>query len=62
VNATTILALLSVIQTIIQDTPQALALFEAVKSMLLNGSEPTVEQWTELDAMLTADHLQVQAG
>lgn len=61
-SAATILALLSVIQTIIQDTPQALALFEAVKSMLISGSEPTIAQWTALNAMLTADHLAIQTA
>ena len=61
-SITTILALLAAIETIIQNTPQALALFDAVKSMLTSGSEPTPEQWTELNAMLTADHINIQVG
>lgn len=61
-SAATILALLTAIETIIQDTPQALALFNAVKTMLTGGVEPTTEQWAALNAMLSADHLAVQIG
>lgn len=59
---TTILALIGAIETIIQDTPQAMALFEAVKSMLTSGAEPTSAQWATLTAMLTTDHAALQAG
>jgi hypothetical protein len=58
----TILALLAAIETIIQDTPQALALFDMVKSMLSSGLEPSTEQWIALNAMLAADHARVQTA
>jgi hypothetical protein len=59
-SVATILALLSVIETIVQDTPQALALFASVKSMLSSGVEPTTDQWAALNAQLVTDHAAVQ--
>jgi hypothetical protein len=56
----TILALLGVIETVVQDTPQALALFASVKAMLASGAEPTPEQWSALNAQLATDHAVVQ--
>ena len=56
---TTILAALA---TIIQDTPEALALFNTAKEVLTQGSDPTPAQWQSLLANLATVHAKVQAG
>ena len=61
-SITTILALISAIETIIQDSPQAITLFDTVKAMLTSGTEPTDAQWRTLDGLLTADHAVVQSA
>ncbi len=61
-SITTLLALIGAIETIIQDTPQALALFATVKALLTSGAEPTAAQWASLNTLLTADHAAVQGG
>ena len=58
----TIIALLSVLQTIIQDTPAALALFNSVKTVLTQGTDPTPAQWQALVTAMATAHTQVQAG
>jgi hypothetical protein len=58
----TILALLGVVETLIQDTPQAVALFASVKAMMASGTEPTADQWAALNAQLATDHAALQQG
>jgi hypothetical protein len=58
----TILALLGMIETVVQDTPQAIALFASIKAMLASGAEPTAEQWAALTAQLATDHAAVQSA
>lgn len=61
-GATTILAILGVIEEIIKETPEAIALFQTVRAMLVNGTEPTEAQWTALDAALSDHHAALQAA
>lgn len=56
-----VLALLPVIETIIQETPAAIALWGEVKAMLTQGSDPTPAQWAALVGALAASHAKVQA-
>jgi len=58
----TVLAIISAIETIIQDTPQAIALFNAAKSALTAGADPTPDQWAALFTAMTAAHAKVQAA
>ncbi len=60
-SPTSLIALLGVIETIVQQTPAAIALFNSVKTLMTSGAEPTDAQWAALDAALTADHAAVQA-
>lgn len=59
---TTILALVGVLETLIQDAPQAVAIFGTVKDMLVNGKEPTADQWAALDTAMSAHHAALQAA
>ena len=59
---TTLIALAGVLEKLIQDTPQAISLFQTVKAMLVNGIEPTADQWASLDAALTASHAALQSA
>jgi hypothetical protein len=59
---TTVLALVGVLETLITDAPQAIATFNTVKAMLVNGTEPTVAQWAALDAALASHHAALQAA
>ncbi len=61
-NPAIIAAVLSAIETIIQDTPEAIALFNAAKAVLTQGGDPTAAQWTDLLASVTAAHAKVQAA
>ncbi len=59
---TSILAILGIIEEIIKDTPEALGLFQSVRAMLINGTEPTVQQWAALDASMKSHHDALQAA
>jgi len=59
---TSILALLGVLQSIVQDAPEAIALFNQVSAMLKNGTEPTQAQWAALDAAMSSHHAALQAA
>lgn len=59
---TTILALVGVLETLIQDAPEAVSIFGTVKAMLINGTEPTADQWTVLDAAMKSHHAALQAA
>ena len=59
---TTIIALVGVLETLIQDAPQAVALFGTVKAMLISGTEPTAKQWAALDAALVSSHAALQSA
>jgi hypothetical protein len=59
-NPALIPVLLSALSTIIQDTPAAIALFNSVKTVLTQGSDPTPAQWQDLLASLAASHAKVQ--
>lgn len=59
---TSILAILGVLQSILQNTPEAIALFTQVSAMLKNGTEPTDAQWTALDAAMSSHHAALQAA
>ena len=61
-NPSTIELLLSVVSTVIQETPAALALFQSVKTTMTQGSDPTPDQWRTLLAAVTAAHQKVQAA
>lgn len=61
-GATSILAILGVLQGIIQEAPQAIALFDQVSTMLKSGTEPTQAQWTALDTALASHHAALQAA
>lgn len=58
---TTILALAGVLETLIKDAPEAISTFQTVKAMLVNGTEPTAEQWAALDTAMAAHHAALQA-
>ena len=59
---TTILALVGVLETLIKDAPQAISIFNTVKDMLVNGTEPTQAQWDALDAAMKSDHDALQSA
>jgi hypothetical protein len=61
-SITTILALIGAIETIIQDSPQAITLFDTVKAMLTSGTAPTDAEWSTLDVLLTGDHEALQSA
>lgn len=61
-NPALILPIISLIETIIQDTPQAIALFQTVKTVMTQGSDPTPEQWAALLTAMAAAHTKVQAA
>ena len=51
---------LTVLQTIISDAPEAIALFNAVKAVLTQSGDPTTAQWTALIEAQSAAHLALQ--
>lgn len=55
-----IIALLPVIETIIEDTPAAIALWGQIKTMISQGTDPTTAQWQALVAAMAASHAKVQ--
>lgn len=59
---TSILALVGVLETLLQDAPQAIATFNTVKAMLVSGTEPTPAQWAALDAAMASHHAALQAA
>ena len=59
-GATTIFALLGALKTVIQDTPEAVSMFETVEGLFNSGKEPTAAQWAALDAQLTTAHQALQ--
>lgn len=59
---TSILALVGAVESLIQDTPEAIATFNTVKGMLTAGTEPTTDQWAALDAQLKSNHAALQAA
>ncbi len=61
-SAALIATLMQVLQIIIQDTPEAISLFNLVKTVVTQGSDPTAEQWQQLLAGLAATHAKVQAS
>ena len=61
-NPAMILTLMSVVETIIQDTPAAIALFQNIKTVMTQGSDPTPDQWQALLTALAAAHSKVQAA
>lgn len=61
-GGTSILALLGVIEEILKDTPEAVAMFKQVEALFMTGTEPTLEQWTALDVALSAHHAALQAA
>lgn len=61
-SAATISALMELLEAVIQDTPEAIALFNSVKAMLEGGTEPTPEQWADLDTKLAAAHASLQGA
>jgi hypothetical protein len=62
VGITSILALVGVLETLISDAPEAIATFNTVKAMLVNGTEPSDAQWSALDASLKSNHAALQAA
>ncbi len=58
----TLIALAGIIETLIQQTPQAIALWNEIKASLTSGNEPTTAQWQAIAVGLAASHAQVQAG
>jgi hypothetical protein len=58
----TIAAILALVETIIQETPQAIALWNAAKAALLSGTDPTTAQWVALAQATASAHAKVQAG
>jgi hypothetical protein len=58
----TLLTLLGVLQTIIQDTPEAITLFNTVKAAMTQDTPPTPEQWEVLVTAYNAAHAKVQAA
>ena len=61
-SAATVAVLISVIETIIQETPQAIAMWNSIKTILNQGTDPTPAQWASLVTALTAAHQKVQAA
>lgn len=61
-GATSILAIIGVLQGIVQEAPAAIALFNQVSAMLKSGTEPTDAQWAALDTALASHHAALQAA
>lgn len=59
---TSIFALVGILETLIQDAPEAISIFGTVKAMLINGTEPAADQWARLDAAMKAHHAALQAA
>ena len=54
--------ILTILQAIIQDTPEAIALFQAVTAVSSQSGDPTPAQWTALVTAQAAAHTKVQAA
>ena len=61
-NQAFIAAVLSAVETIIQDTPAAIALWDNAKAVLTQNTDPTPEQWQVLLSSMATAHAKVQAG
>jgi hypothetical protein len=58
----TIMAIMGAVETVIQQTPEAIALFNAAKAALSGGTDPTSEQWSTLMTAMAAAHAKVQVA
>jgi hypothetical protein len=54
-------AVLVLIQGIIQVTPTAIALWNALQPALKEGREPTVAEWAQIEKLRDTAHQQVQS-
>ena len=57
---TTLIAYTGVLDTIIRDIPEAQAIWSTLKTMMIGGQEPTLDQWAALDAQIAANHQALQ--
>jgi hypothetical protein len=55
-------AILAILSFVIQTTPQALALFNQVKTMVDANREPTAEEWASITQQMAAAHAALQAA
>lgn len=59
---TSMMALVSGLEWLITNTPQAITTINTVKGMLFGGTEPTADQWAALDTAMAAHHAALQAA
>jgi hypothetical protein len=61
-SAALIATLMQVLELIIEDTPEAVSLFNTVKEVFTQGTDPTPAQWQALVTALASSHAKVQAS